>query len=87
MDLEFDRMTGDELRAEVAVISDEVEAGIRIRGQRYVHPGGFMDALAEAVRQRGGEIVLGADVLNAPSGTFAANLGDLALRTGAITAA
>ena len=62
VDLEFDRMTGDELRAEVAVISDEVEAGIRIRGQRYVHPGGFMEALAEAVRQRGGEIVLGADV-------------------------
>ncbi len=28
-------------------------------------------------------LVLGADVLNAPSGTFAANLGDLALRTGA----
>ena len=62
VDLEFDRMTGDELRAEVAVISDEVEAGIRIRGQRYVHPGGFMEALAEAVRQRGGAIVLGADV-------------------------
>jgi NADH-quinone oxidoreductase subunit G len=28
-------------------------------------------------------LVLGADVLNDPSGTFAANLGDLALRTGA----
>lgn len=60
--LEADPMTGDELRAEVPVISDRVEAGLRIRGQRYINPGEFMESLADGVRGRGGEIVLGADV-------------------------
>ncbi|GAA1395088.1 FAD-dependent oxidoreductase [Luteococcus peritonei] len=60
--LQADRLTGDELRAEVPVLSQRVAAGIAIRGQRYIHPGRFVEALADSVRSRGGEIVLGADV-------------------------
>ncbi|MCT1458367.1 FAD-binding oxidoreductase [Aestuariimicrobium sp. p3-SID1156] len=62
VDLVADLVSGEEVRAEVPAVSHEVEAGIRIRGQRYINPGEYVESLAQAVRDRGGEIILGADV-------------------------
>ncbi|GAB3622273.1 FAD-dependent oxidoreductase [Mariniluteicoccus endophyticus] len=60
--LEAERLTGDQLRAEVPIVADRVEAAIAIRGQRYINPGAYAESLADAVRARGGEIIAGADV-------------------------
>lgn len=39
-----------------------VTSGVTIKGQRYIDPGAFVHALADAVRERGGEIREGVDV-------------------------
>ncbi|WP_228709185.1 NAD(P)/FAD-dependent oxidoreductase [Amycolatopsis keratiniphila] len=40
-----------------APFSDQVARVLHLEGQRFVAPGAFLDALAEAVHERGGEIV------------------------------
>lgn len=62
LDLRADTIDGATLRATVPIISEGVEAAIRIHGQRYINPGEYANALAEAVVARGGEIIAGADV-------------------------
>ncbi|TQL46766.1 D-amino-acid dehydrogenase [Homoserinimonas aerilata] len=61
--VDFERISGDELRTIEPTVSDAVTHGIRISGQRYINPPVFMESLAAAVRARGGEIVEGADVV------------------------
>ncbi|WP_017610307.1 NAD(P)/FAD-dependent oxidoreductase [Nocardiopsis xinjiangensis] len=48
-----------DVRDLVPVASDQVRAGVRIHGQRYLRPALFTHALADAVRSRGGRIVEG----------------------------
>src|SRR5690606_21875365 len=60
--VEFERITGDELRRIEPAVSENVGHGIRIAGQSFIDPPLFMHSLAEAVRSRGGEIVTDADV-------------------------
>jgi glycine/D-amino acid oxidase-like deaminating enzyme len=55
-DIKFDVLSGDEARLVEPVLSHEVGAAIRLRGQRYVHPGDFVARLADSVRDRGGVI-------------------------------
>ena len=54
--MEFDVLDGDEAREVEPSLSDDVGAAIRLHGQRYINPGHFVHALADAVRGRGGEI-------------------------------
>ncbi|MFE9170526.1 NAD(P)/FAD-dependent oxidoreductase [Streptomyces kebangsaanensis] len=60
--MEFDVLDGDEARGVEPSLSDEVGAAIRLHGQRYIDPGHFVHALAEAVRARGGVIREGTEV-------------------------
>jgi D-amino-acid dehydrogenase len=58
-EIEFDVLTGDEARAIEPVLSDEVGAAIRLRGQRFINPGAYVHALADEVIARGGKIATG----------------------------
>lgn len=39
-------------------LGEQVSCGLRIRGQRFIDPGRYVGSLADAVRERGGEIAL-----------------------------
>ncbi len=76
LDLDTEVISGDELRSVVPIVSDEVVTAIRINGQRYIDPGHYVDSLATAVTDRGGEIHSGASVraLRQGPGGFTAEL-------------
>ncbi len=57
--VDFDLMSGSEIRALEPTLGSGVTAGIKIHDQRFINPPNFMESLAESVRQRGGEIVEG----------------------------
>ncbi|MEO8828078.1 FAD-dependent oxidoreductase [Lapillicoccus sp.] len=58
-DIEYDVLTGEEARSVEPLLSREVGAAIRLRGQRFVNPGQFVQALADDVLARGGKIASG----------------------------
>lgn len=70
-ELSYTGITGSELRDAVPQVSSRANAGVRLDGQRYVDPGGFVSALAQAVRERGGEIRTGFDVVDIRPHPFA----------------
>lgn len=62
LDLRTEVVDNATLRKELPIVAPDVEKAIRIAGQRYIDPGAFMDALADAVRSRGGTVRVGANV-------------------------
>ena len=60
--LEFDVLSGDEARNVEPSLSPAIGAAIRLHDQRYITPSLYVDALAEAVRQRGARIISGVRV-------------------------
>lgn len=62
LDLAYEAVDGSTVRSLAPVVTDNVARGVRIDDQRFVDPGGFVEALGEAVRRRGGTIQEGADV-------------------------
>ncbi|MFJ6559527.1 NAD(P)/FAD-dependent oxidoreductase [Streptomyces sp. NPDC091412] len=60
--MEFDVLDGNEARGVEPSLSDEIGAAIRLHGQRYIDPGHYVHALADAVRARGGVIHEGTEV-------------------------
>lgn len=62
LDLQADEVDGATLRAELPIVSPNVEKAIRLGGQRYIDPGAYVQSLADAVRERGGEVRIGANV-------------------------
>jgi D-amino-acid dehydrogenase len=58
----YDLLTGDEARAIEPALTDQIGAAVRVHGQRYLHPGRYLAALADAVRESGGTIIEGAQV-------------------------
>lgn len=60
---DFEVIDGDELRAIEPILSDTATTGLRWHGQRFIDPPRFTEALAEAVRARGGVIVSNCDVV------------------------
>ncbi|MEU4804609.1 FAD-dependent oxidoreductase [Actinosynnema sp. NPDC023587] len=51
-------LSADELREQVPLASPALTAGVRVDGQRYVDPGGFVQALARSVVARGADVRL-----------------------------
>lgn len=60
--VDFDLLSGDEARAITPALSDQVGAAIRLRGQRFINPPEYVAALADSVRERGGDIREGVGV-------------------------
>ncbi|HET6626338.1 MAG TPA: FAD-dependent oxidoreductase [Nocardioidaceae bacterium] len=60
--IEFDVLSGDDAREIEPSLSDEVGAAIQLHDQRFINPGEYVHALADAVRARGGRIVSGVRV-------------------------
>jgi D-amino-acid dehydrogenase len=60
--LEYDVLSGDEARAVEPSLSPAIGAAIRLRDQRYITPSAYLEALAEAIRDRGARIVSGVQV-------------------------
>ncbi|MEO6884787.1 MAG: FAD-dependent oxidoreductase [Jatrophihabitantaceae bacterium] len=60
--IEFDVLTGAEAREIEPSLSEQIGAAICLHDQRFVNPGEFVHALADAVCARGGQIVIGAAV-------------------------
>ena len=52
----------DAMHALVPALGDAVTCGVRVRGQRFINPGRFVNALADAVRTRGADIRTDVDV-------------------------
>lgn len=55
--VDIELLTGAQVRALEPHLSDDVRFGVLLRDQRYVTPLPYVQALAESVRARGGEIV------------------------------
>ncbi|MFI0862132.1 NAD(P)/FAD-dependent oxidoreductase [Streptomyces smyrnaeus] len=53
----FETVTGDQLRELEPVLSAEVRTGLRVHGQRFINPPEFVRSLAQAVHDRGGDII------------------------------
>lgn len=66
--LDYSALTGDQARESLPQAAGHVEAAVRLDGQRYVDPGALVQDLARSVRERGGEIRDGFDVIDVHSG-------------------
>jgi D-amino-acid dehydrogenase len=64
----FDLLSGPEARTLQPALTDEIHAAVRIDGQRFCDPGGFVASLAHSVRARGGELREGVGVLGIRAG-------------------
>lgn len=60
--VDYDVVDGDELRSIEPALGASVISGVLLRGQHYIDPPKFVESLAAAVRERGGELVTGFDV-------------------------
>lgn len=56
-EVDYELLTGDELRGIEPTLSNKVAAGVAIKNQRYLNPPKFMESLAESVVARGGDII------------------------------
>ncbi|NNG38050.1 FAD-dependent oxidoreductase [Flexivirga sp. ID2601S] len=61
LELEATEVDNATLRAELPIVSPDVEKAIRLGGQRFINPGEYVDALANAVTDRGGRLVIGSN--------------------------
>lgn len=66
--VDFDLMSGSEIRGLEPTLGPDVVAGVKIHGQRFINPPNFVESLAESVRDRGGEIIDGFSVTNVEEG-------------------
>ncbi|TLS43683.1 FAD-dependent oxidoreductase [Streptomyces montanus] len=60
--VDYDLLTGAEARAMEPTLSERTRAAVRLHGQRFLNPGAYVEALAGAVRERGGKVVDGLEV-------------------------
>ncbi|MDN5696402.1 MAG: FAD-dependent oxidoreductase [Rubrobacter sp.] len=61
-EVEYEALTGDEARELEPALSGAVGAAVRIGGQRFINPVRYLQALADAVRARGGDLREGVGV-------------------------
>jgi D-amino-acid dehydrogenase len=55
--VQFEVLTGSQARDLEPCLSEEIQAGLKLLGQRYVDPGAYVQSLARSVRDRGGKIL------------------------------
>lgn len=55
--VDYELLSGDQLRGIEPTLSEKVAAGVAIKNQRYINPPKFMTSLAESVIARGGDII------------------------------
>ena len=60
--VDYDLIDADEIRALEPTLGDGVKAGVKIHGQRFINPPDFVASLANAVKERGGQIIDGFNV-------------------------
>lgn len=60
--VDFDLVTGDELRSIEPTLSDAVASGVLLRGQYFINPPKYAESLGAAVVKRGAELKTGFDV-------------------------
>ncbi len=60
--VDYDIVSGAQLRELEPLLADGATDGILIQGQRFIDPPAFVNSLADAVRARGGEIITDAEV-------------------------
>ena len=61
--IEVDVVTGEQARAAEPALSEQVGAALVLHGQRFIDPGEYVHALADSVRDRGGKLQEGVEVL------------------------
>lgn len=66
----YSLLDGEAIHALAPFLGEAVTCGVQLTDQRFINPGRFVHALADAVRERGGEIVGGdvRDIRDAGSG-------------------
>ncbi|WP_411150724.1 NAD(P)/FAD-dependent oxidoreductase [Streptomyces sp. A30] len=57
--VDYDLLSGAEARDQEPALSERTGAAVRLHGQRFLNPGAYVAALADAVRERGGKVVEG----------------------------
>jgi len=62
-EVDYELLDGEEVRSLEPSIGEGVRVGLRLAHQRFINPPRFMASLADAVRQRGAEIVAGQTVV------------------------
>lgn len=62
--VDYELLTGDEIRSLEPTLGAGVQAGVRMLGQRYINPPAYVASLAESVVRRGAELVSGFDVVD-----------------------
>lgn len=73
-EVDYELLTGEQIRSLEPALGEGVRAGIRLRDQRFIDPPRYVAALADAVRERGGEIVEGFEVEHIGPGASAVSL-------------
>jgi len=61
--IEVDVVSGEQARAAEPALSEQVGAALVLHGQRFIDPGEYVHALADSVRDRGGKVEEGVEVL------------------------
>lgn len=90
LEVGFEDLTGEEVRALLPVLSPQVQRGVRIDGQRFLNPGAYVEALADAVRARGGQVREGAQACrlrHGPGGIAVDIVGDTPVQGDAVVLA
>lgn len=62
--VDFDLVTGDELRTIEPTLADAVDCGVLLRGQFFINPPKYAQSLADSVIKRGGELVTGFEAVD-----------------------
>lgn len=62
--VEYELVDGDQLQKLEPVLARGVTSGILIKGQRFINPGEYVNALAAAVRLRGAQVITDAQVID-----------------------
>ncbi|WP_262847614.1 NAD(P)/FAD-dependent oxidoreductase [Mumia quercus] len=63
-EVDYELLTGDEIRSLEPTLGAGVRAGVRMLGQRFINPPAYVASLAESVVRRGAELVSGFDVVD-----------------------
>ncbi len=63
-EVDYELLTGDEIRSLEPTLGAGVQAGVRMLGQRFINPPAYVASLAESVVRRGAELVSGFDVVD-----------------------